>query len=252
MLDTAIEQSLPAFAGAQLTQQGLAANALPAPHGTAVAAILVGQPEGSPVPGLVPAAELSIAAVFAADANDRLSADAIALAGGLDWLAKRKVEIVNMSLSGEPNALVELAIRKLSGRGIVFVAAVGNGGASAAPGFPATLPEVIGVTAVDSGGALYKNAPRGDEIDFAAPGVRIWGPSSGSAAGRYFSGTSFAAPFVTAAVALALQDGQRDRASVVQSLGRTAQDLGQAGKDPAFGWGLIAAPSACGPRNRAS
>ena len=74
-------------------------------------------------------------------------------------------------------------------RGMLFVAAVGNGGAASMPGFPASLSEVIGVTAIDSGGAIYKNAPRGGEIDFSAPGVRIWGPSGGSAAGRYFSGT---------------------------------------------------------------
>jgi hypothetical protein len=252
MLDTAIEQSLPAFAGADLTQQSLAPNAAPSPHGTAVAAILVGQPGSSAVPGLVPGAELSVAAVFAADADDRLSADAIALVGGLDWLAKRKVEIVNMSLAGEPNALVELAIGRLHERGMLFVAAVGNGGASSPPGFPASLPDVIGVTAVDSDGQLYKNAPRGGEIDFAAPGVRIWGPSGDSAAGRYFSGTSFAAPFVTAAVALAMQDGLHDAQSLLQLLGHAARDLGDTGRDAAFGWGLIAAPSACGPRNRAS
>jgi len=252
MLDTAIEQSLAEFSGAQLMQQSLAQNAAPSPHGTAIAAIFVGQPATSFVSGLVPEAELSVAAVFAADADDRLSADAIALVGGLDWLAKRKVEIVNMSLSGEPNALVELAIRRLSARGMLFVAAVGNGGASSAPGFPASLPDVIGVTAVDSGGQLYKNAPRGGEVDFAAPGVRIWGPSSDSKAGRYFSGTSFAAPFVTAAIALAMQDGPRDAQSLVKLLGHAALDMGAAGKDPAFGWGLIAAPSACGLRNRAS
>jgi subtilisin family serine protease len=119
---------------------------------------------------------------YSPDANDRLSADAIALVGGLDWLAKRKVEIVNMSLSGEPNALVEIAIGRLSKRGVIFIAAVGNGGAAAAPGFPASLPDVIGVTAVDSDGVLYKNAPRGGEIDFAAPGVRIWARAATGAA----------------------------------------------------------------------
>jgi subtilisin family serine protease len=193
-----------------------------------------------------------VAAVFGPDADNQLSADAIALAGGLDWLARRNVEVVNLSLSGEPNALVEIAIGRLSKRGVIFIAAVGNGGKAAAPGFPASLPDVIGVTAVDSDGVLYKNAPRGGEIDFAAPGVRIWSPSGGAAAGRYFSGTSFAAPFVTAAVALALQDGPRDGTALAQQLGRAARDLGDPGKDPAFGWGLIAAPSACGPRIGAS
>jgi hypothetical protein len=57
---------------------------------------------------------------------------------------------------------------------------------------------------------------------------------------------------VTAAIALAMQDGPRDAQSLVKLLGHAALDMGAGGKDPAFGWGLIAAPSACGLRNRAS
>ena len=157
-----------------------------------------------------------------------------------------------MSLAGEPNELVALAIRRMSKLGTVFVAAVGNGGPDTAPGFPATLPEVIGVTAVDSDGKLYKNAPSGAEIDFAAPGVRIWSPDGENQAGRYFSGTSFAAPFVTAAVALVIQGGAHGKEAVMQHLTERAVDLGDAGKDSDFGWGLIKAPAPCGTRAGAS
>jgi subtilisin family serine protease len=252
MVDTAVEQSLPVFNGARVRQQRLVPDAVPASHGTAVAAILVSQPGQSPVTGLVPEAELHVAAVFAPDETGRLSADAIALVGGLNWLAQSEIDVVNMSLAGEPNELVELAIHRMSERGVIFVAAAGNGGPDAAPGFPAAMAEVIGVTAIDSDGKLYKNAPLGAAIDFAAPGVRIWAPDRENKTGRYFSGTSFAAPFVTAAVALTVQGGAHGADAVAELLREKAADLGVAGKDSAFGWGLIKAPTSCGLRAGAS
>jgi subtilisin family serine protease len=110
------------------------------------------------------------------------------------------------------------------------------------------MPGVVGVTAVDSDGNPYRKAPKGTEVDFAAPGVRIWAPSTGNADGRYFSGTSFAAPYVTAMAALALQDGVAGTDALEQRLAENARDLGEAGKDPVFGWGLVRAASPCGPR----
>ena len=58
------------------------------------------------------------------------------------------------------------------------------------------------------------------------------------------TGTSFAAPFVTAAAALAKSRGVAidDIAGV---LTRDAEDLGDPGKDPIFGWGLLNASKLC-------
>jgi minor extracellular protease Epr len=103
---------------------------------------------------------------------------------------------------------VALALRRaINGRAIV-VAAVGNEGPTAPPAFPADEPGVIGVTAVDNHRQSYADANRGDDVDFAAPGVRVWTPGP-TAAGSYHTGTSFATPFVTAAVAARLVEGAK-------------------------------------------
>ncbi len=63
--------------------------------------------------------------------------------------------------------------------------------------------------------------------------------------GRLRSGTSYAAPFVSAALALGMA---RDGLSATDSrdrLFRCAADLGAPGRDPVFGHGMVASPSAC-------
>jgi subtilisin family serine protease len=79
---------------------------------------------------------------------------------------------------------------------------------------------------------------QGEHIACAAPGVRLWTAASVSG-GRYRSGTSHAAPFVTAAVAAALSEGELEPAEVIDLLASRSIDLGPAGRDPVFGWGLI-------------
>ncbi|TIP76686.1 MAG: peptidase S8, partial [Mesorhizobium sp.] len=54
--------------------------------------------------------------------------DAYDLLRALDLLSARGVQVTNMSLSGPANALLEQFVRKLSERGMVIVAAAGNGG----------------------------------------------------------------------------------------------------------------------------
>ena len=128
---------------------------------------------------------------------------------------------------------------------MVVVAAAGNGGPEAPPAFPASEPSVIGVTALDSRSQSYAAANRGDYVDFAAPGVRIWTPGV-DPAGSYVSGTSFATPYVTAAIgALIARGGIADPDRITTILAATAIDLGSPGKDPVFGWGLIQSANPC-------
>jgi subtilisin family serine protease len=186
-----------------------------------------------------------VASVFGADSAGIPMADVVALLGGLDWLIESGARVINMSFAGDSNAVVALALRRvIDGRAIV-VAAVGNEGPTTPPAFPATEPGVIGVTAVDSRAQPYADANRGDDVDFAAPGVRIWTPAP-IATGSYHTGTSFAAPFVTAAVAARLAGGAApDPQRLVDSLARTALDLGEPGRDPVFGRGLIRSANPC-------
>ena len=119
-------------------------------------------------------------------------------------------------------------------RGIVAVAAAGNGGPDAKPAYPAAFADVIAVTATDSGDATFKSANHGSYIAVAAPGVDI---ISAAPNGAYdiASGTSMAAAHVSGIAALLLEKnpklspaGVRD--AIAQSArkepGRPADELG--------------------------
>ena len=243
LLDTAVDAAAPDLRGARIVQRPFVpagATAASREHASAIAAILVGRRAG-----LLPGAELTVASAFDADPDGTPIADVMALVSGLDWLVARRARVINMSFAGNPNAVVALALRRVIAGHAIVVAAAGNGGPNAPPAFPAAEPGVIAVTAVDSRAQPYADANRGDYIAFAAPGVRIWTPAP-TATGSYHTGTSFAAPFVTAAVAARLAGGAApDSQRLVDSLARTALDLGQPGRDPVFGRGLIQSANPC-------
>lgn len=212
-------------------------------HGTAVAALLVGD-SGSRSPGLIPQAELVAVDAFHKDRKDQ-RADAFALIEALDYLASQNVRVINLSLAGPPNRALQRQIRALDQAGVVVVAAAGNNGPSAKPAYPAAYDQVIAVTAVDRRGQVYRRANRGEHIDIAAPGVDVWTAASISGA-RTKTGTSYAAPFVTAAVAMLLQrQPDLTPAQVRERLVADAQDLGDTGRDRVFGQGLLTPPQGC-------
>jgi hypothetical protein len=250
MVDSGVDARLPALAGQKLHQQSfLADGSAPASteHGTAIAALLLGRPDPAHLDGsgLLPAADLYAAAIFERH-GERMEASAFAIAAALDWMVAEHVPVVNVSLSGEDNALMALAVSRASERGTVLVAAAGNAGPTASPAYPAALPSVIAVTAVDKDKAILPEANRGDYVAFAAPGVRIWTPDP-QGFGAYRTGTSFAAPFATAAVAAERMAGApADSGELRRRLAAHAIDLGAPGKDPVFGYGLIQATGTCG------
>lgn len=247
LIDTAINPDHAAFAEGQVEVVRLSDGALPESgrqHGTAVAALLAGAAD-SRSPGLLPGARLVAVDAFYKGSRSDDRAGVYELLRALDLLDARGIQVTNMSLAGPPNALLEKLVRALSGDGMVIVAAAGNGGPSAAPLYPAAYPKVIAVTAVDRTMRPYRRAGRGDHIDLAAPGVDVWAAASVSGA-RPKSGTSFAAPFVTAAAALIKSsDANASSADIRQALEGSAQDLGAPGKDAVFGWGLLDVRGAC-------
>ncbi len=247
LIDTAINPDHAVFDGGRIEVVRLSDEALPESgkqHGTAVAALLAGA-AGSRTPGLLPGAEvIAIDAFYRGGRRDDRSG-VYELLRALDMLSQRGVRVTNMSLAGPPNILLERLVQQLSADGMVIVAAAGNGGPKAAPAYPAAYADVIAVTAVDRSKRAYRRAGRGEHIDLAAPGVEVWTAASISG-GRPKTGTSFAAPFVTAAVSLLKAANDNASASdILAALGRSAEDLGEPGKDPVFGWGLINARAAC-------
>jgi hypothetical protein len=246
LVDTRVDASAPALTGRTIeTRLFLPADVPEAPplHGTAVAEILAG--ETAEIPSLVPGPVLLNAAIFEQLDDGSSGATAVAFAEALDWLASEGVPLVNVSLAGNRNPLITLAIDRASARGMLLVAAVGNAGPAAGISWPAAHPDVIAVTAIGPDAAIYEFAGRGPEVDFAAPGIGIWSPGT-DGVGRFDSGTSFAAPFVTAAAAAWIAAGHDPNADRLRTdLAKRAGDLGAPGRDPEFGIGLINLADAC-------
>ena len=152
-------------------------------HGTAIAALLVGD-DASRTPGLLPDARLLAVEAFHRDrAGD--ASDVYKLVRGLDALTARGVRVVNMSFAGRPTA-AGAGVARAAESGMILVTAAGNRGPTAPPAYPGAYAEVIAVTAVDRTQQVYRQAGRGDHIAFAAPGVRIWTAASVSG-GRFRS-----------------------------------------------------------------
>lgn len=215
-----------------------------AQHGTAVAALLIGASD-SRVPGLLPGAELIAVDAFQRFGKSADIADIYDLVRALDMLAQRNVKVVNLSLTGPANAVLESSVKAAIDRGMILVAAAGNDGPNAKPVYPAAYDEVIAVTAVDKGRNPYRRAVRGDYVDIAAPGVGVWTAASVSGA-RQKTGTSFAAPFVTAAVSVLIAGEPDMSPSTLEArIRQFTDDIGKPGKDPVFGWGLLNASRLC-------
>ncbi len=144
--------------------------------------------------------------------------DEAAIAQRIDDLAASGVDLLNLSFGGyalERPHVLAAAIRKVQAAGTVVVASAGND-ATCRPPFPAALPGVIGVGAVGPDGpAPFTN--HGAWVRACAPGVDLVGPFFDGFDGpelpapggdpdafdgwARWSGTSFAAPVVVAALA---------------------------------------------------
>lgn len=240
MVDSFVDARAPIFDQGQVRYRGFASDrGEPAvdDHGTGVAALLVGRGGEGVARGLLPGARLYAASIFEIR-DGRQVGNLGALLRGLDWIAGQGAQIVNMSIAGSGNAIMTIALNRALDRGMLVVAAAGNRGPGAPPAWPAAHPRVIAVTALGSDLSIYPHANRGRYIDFAAPGVGV--RTLGAAGPVSQSGTSFAAPFVTAMAAIHLLAGfEPDGELIRASLRRYAVDLGEQGPDPVFGHGLV-------------
>ncbi|HTW36438.1 MAG TPA: S8 family serine peptidase [Rhizomicrobium sp.] len=240
MIDGGIDRRHDVFAHATIIARGFMPNAssIATQHGTAVASLLVGS--DSDVTGVLPEATLYVADVYCGQPAGG-SADAIVEA--LGWLAANEVPVVNVSLSGPPNAILAAAVNAFIERGHVLVAAVGNDGPAAGIEYPAGYPGVVGVTSVGADHAIQLEANRGADVAFAATGVDV---PVATLNGRHASmtGTSFAAPIVTARFALLVTRADPHVAAQAWSaLERAALHLGAPGRNDVYGYGFLDRPA---------
>lgn len=222
IIDTALDADSPGLAGTSIVSRDFTTSpsvARDTAHATAVAELIAG-------PGRLQGARLYHAAAVGSSG----SAGVDDLMRAIGWLDEQGIRLVNVSLAGPYNKILDRGFQAAADRGMTIVAAAGNDGSDAPPRYPAAFDFAVAVTAVDADLAPYARAPRGSHIDVAAPGVDVFVPGGG-----YLSGTSIAAPFVTAAIA----------ADPAADLLRNARDIGVAGRDDTFGAGLATAPAGC-------
>lgn len=196
MIDGGVASN-PSLAGARIEQNGFAGSPKPTGHGTAVASLLVGSQ--GPFHGAATGAQLYVADVYG---GSRAAGSATAIVKALGWLASHRARVINISLVGPANKLVQRAIRIVQSRGIQVVAAVGNDGPAAPPQYPASYPGVLAITAVDARGRALPEAGRAKHLDFAAPGADMAAAVPGQGYARV-RGTSFAAPLAAARLLIA-------------------------------------------------
>ena len=238
LIDGPVNPGHPALRGVPVTRRDVLAQAESpgsAGHGTAVAGLIGGSAGAGPFSGLAPGARLYAAEAFAGGRGGD-GARLENVAAGLDWLVGQGVRLINMSFAGAGNQGFERILRLAAARGAVMVVAAGNDRSNAAV-YPAASPHTIAVTAVDAAGRLYRQANYGRHIEFAAPGVDLyvaWGEG-----GTYRSGTSFAAPVVTALLARQAARGGVSLDGARSFLRARARDLGPDGRDERFGYGLV-------------
>jgi len=241
MIDATVDIDHPALVGQRVEFHSFHSHQrrpADADHGTAVAAILVGQPSDGGWGGILPGAELLAANMFEFNEAGRLVGNAVALLKALDWMAQRRVQVVNLSMAGADNKALRFALERARKKGLIMVAAAGNWGTADQPAYPAAYDHVIAVTAFGSGGDIYRMANRGPYIDFAAPGVRLW--TAVPTGGRYQSGTSFASPYVSAQVAaVSARAGVVNVLALRNLLREQAVDMGSPGRDDIYGWGFV-------------
>lgn len=235
LVDSGVDVSHPALAGAAIRRHGCDGVSMPAAHGTAVASLLIGR-DGE-FRGVHPGAALYAADIFCGHGGGSFALLAIAL----DWMAREQVPVVNISLVGAKSVLLTGIVRAMSRRGHLLVAAVGNDGPSSPPLFPAAYPEVVGVTGVDSGRRVLPEAGRGEHVDFAALGAGVRAAQVGGGFGEQ-RGTSFATPVVAGLLAGSLlQPDPAQAQAAMADLGARAVDLGRKGVDTTYGRGLVGA-----------
>ncbi len=236
IIDSSIDQRHNAFSGASITTQRFVDNESPPnAHGTAIASIIVSNDRQAL--GLAPSAQIYAAEVFDQNEEQGEFASTVSLIKALSWLMTQNLSVINISLAGPSNRLLETALTRVREKGVLAIAAAGNGGPMAQPMYPAAYPDVVAVTATDDRGRAFRLANRGEYVDIAAPGVNIRHAQAGGGFAAS-SGTSYAVPFVTVAAARLLQS-TTEPALMLDALYASARDIGAPGRDQIYGYGQL-------------
>jgi subtilisin family serine protease len=205
-------------------------------HGTHVAGTIAAALNGASIVGVAPQVKILAYKILDSTGSGSFS-DAIAAVercqadGG-------KVTNNSYGASANPGTAVQQAFDNSYAAGLLHVASAGNSGSGTdTVGYPAKFSSVIAVAATDQSDNRASFSSTGPKVELAAPGVSIL---STYLNGQYASasGTSMASPHVAGIAALVLNCGITSNTAARTRMQQTAQDLGTAGRDNSFGYGL--------------
>jgi subtilisin len=218
-------------------------------HGTHVAGTIAAVLNGTSVTGVAPEVDLYGVKVLSSSGSGSFSW----VISGLDWCVANNIDVVNLSLgsSSDPGSTVRAAFDNAWAAGIVIMSSAGNAGAGTnTVGFPAQYNSAIAIASTDSADARSSFSSTGPAVELAAPGSSILSTYPGNSYATA-SGTSMACPHAAGVAALVIAGGIADdngdgriNDEVRAALQVTAIDLGSAGRDEEYGYGLIDAEAA--------
>jgi len=213
LLDSAPEVAHRDLAGITLAAIEGGPGTAPATHGTLMAGVMGAVAmNGFGIAGVAPEAELiAVPVCTPAGASASDACRLFDVLRGVDRAWDLGAAVLNLSLVGPANPLLERAMARLEKLGAVVVAAAGNEGTSEAR-YPAAYPSVIGVAAVGPGGELFARGNGGPSAELLAPGVEVLSTVPGDAF-AFGEGTSLAAAHVSGALALLVGAGAEPAAA---------------------------------------
>lgn len=185
---------------------------------------------------------------------------------GIYYAADHGASIMNLSLGSASKSELEAeAVRYAQNKGCLVIAAAGNEAVNVATTYPASYDNVISVGSVDSAGKRSYFSNYGQDLDLSAPGsgiistipkkIALIEKASGESIygdeeeGYYasWSGTSMATPHVAGVAALyKAANAGVSGFDIGNHLINTAQDVGEPGKDPETGAGIVDAAAVMG------
>ncbi len=209
-------------------------------HGTAMAGLIVATCNNKIGGcGVAPAAKLIPYKINKSGASGFFESDlAIAIKTAADSSAK--IISLSLVLDAEYSQIVQDALLYAKSKNKIIVAAAGNLGDKVA--YPANIPWVIGVGAIDKNGQRLRSSNYGNGLSLLAPGVRLWTTLPGTGYADWYDGTSASAALVTGVLAL-MAVAQPDVNQLAVDLLTNSQDVDINGFDEQSGFGHLRAIS---------
>ncbi len=211
-------------------------------HGTHVAGIIGACNNSIGVVGVAYDSELYAVKVLDSSGNGQIS-DVVE---GMEWAVENDMDIISLSLGTNVySQALEDACDFAYNSDVLIAAAAGNSGDGNSSTnnveYPAKFDSVIAVSAVDCNNIAPTWSSDGVEVELAAPGVDIFSTYLDGSY-TYNSGTSMTTPFVSGVAALIKSENPSLSSQEIRDLlAQNVVDLGIAGKDETFGFGLVQA-----------